>query len=351
MLSALIASALIAAAPAAAAGDARRVVPLPSAAARRGDGKPELDVVLWYPAEPGTVETLRTVGPPDKPFFQVAPLAKDARPLRGRRPVILLSHGFGGAAEDMGWLAAPLARAGYVVISVNHPGNTALDKTLIGASSWWERPRDLIAALRAMMRDPVFGPLIDARRVGAVGFSIGGTTALALGGATIDAANFDAACAAHPTDGVCQPPAEMPDAPPMSMTAGLAKLGLTEAARHAGEDTALPQVRAVLSIAPNAAALSPASLARMRMPVVAIGGGQDRVVPIATQAGLAARTIPGAKLVTVPTAAHYSFLATCTDAGRAAIDVCRLATDQPTAHRVAITEALALFRKALPVRR
>ena len=196
-----------------------------------------------------------------------------------------------------------------------------------------------------------FGPLIDANRVGTAGFSIGGTTALALAGARIDPDDFDAFCRAHPADGVCRPPAEMPDTPVVNMKAGFAVLGLTDAAAHAAEGTTLPEVRAVLAIAPNARALDQDSLRRIAVPTVVMGGGRDVVVPIEHQARYAADAIPHAELVTVPTAAHYSFLATCTDAGRDVIDVCRLAADQPTAHRVAIKEALVLFRKGLPTRR
>ena len=51
--------------------------------------------------------------------------------------MILLSHGFGGTARIMGWLGIPLARAGYVVIAVDHPGDNAIDPiTVAGAILW-----------------------------------------------------------------------------------------------------------------------------------------------------------------------------------------------------------------------
>lgn len=40
-------------------------------------------------------------------------------------PVVLLSHGTGGTAASLGWLAHGLAAAGYVVLGVDHHGNTA----------------------------------------------------------------------------------------------------------------------------------------------------------------------------------------------------------------------------------
>jgi len=44
-----------------------------------------------------------------------------------RHPLILVSHGFGGVARQMTRLGAPLARAGYVVVAVDHPGTNGRD--------------------------------------------------------------------------------------------------------------------------------------------------------------------------------------------------------------------------------
>ena len=45
--------------------------------------------------------------------------------------VILLSHGTGGAAEDLGWLAEPLNQAGFLVGAVDHHGNSFVDEYLV----------------------------------------------------------------------------------------------------------------------------------------------------------------------------------------------------------------------------
>ena len=328
-------------------GEMHRTIPLASAAARRSDHKPELNVTIWYPAKAGTKVAPVVIGPPSRPLFEIADMALDAAPAPGKRPVILLSHGFGGTAENMGWLGAGLAEGGYIVVSVDHPGNNTLDKTLVGAVAWWERPRDMIAALAAMRQDKTFGPLIDPDKVGVAGFSIGGMTALALAGGRIDPHNYDAFCKAEPGDGVCQPPPEMADAPKIAREDGVRMLGLTEAEAHAGEGGVLPGVRGVLSIAPPSQMLAPASLADIHAPVVLIAGEDDTTVPPAHHAALAAKAIAGSKLVIVPGVAHYSFMAYCTEAGREAIDVCRLAVEQATAHQIAVKEGLTLFRRTL----
>ena len=53
-------------------------------------------------------------GPRTHPLFDVGRAAPDApfAAETARRPVILLSHGFGGTARMMSWLGIPLARSG-----------------------------------------------------------------------------------------------------------------------------------------------------------------------------------------------------------------------------------------------
>ena len=324
-------------------GETHRTIPLPSAVARHVDHRATMDVTIWYPAAAGAVERPETIGPPAAPYFRVAMVARDAQPARGKRPVVLLSHGFGGSARMMGWLGAALAREGFITIGVDHPGNSDGDMSDVGSIAWWERPRDMIAALRAAALDERFAPLIDRNRVGAAGFSMGGMTALALAGARIDPNNFDRFCSDEPNDGVCQKPAERKDQPDISRAEGVRLLGLEDAQAHAAIGTALPGLKAALAIAPPSQELSQDSLRRIRIPVVIVAGDADTVVPPRNHAIPAARHIAGAKLVLIKGAAHYSFLAMCTAAARGNGGACDHAPAQDVAHTAAIAAALTLF--------
>ncbi|TGV60768.1 hypothetical protein EN803_38350, partial [Mesorhizobium sp. M2D.F.Ca.ET.160.01.1.1] len=94
------------------------------------------------------------------------------------------ARGKGGSARMMGWLGTALARAGYLVIAVDHPGNNGVDTlTLPGSLLTWLRADDLRAALAAVQADPVLGPHVDPERLGVAGFSAGGYTALLAAGA------------------------------------------------------------------------------------------------------------------------------------------------------------------------
>src|SRR5438874_4148377 len=141
-------------------GETHRVTTERTASLRDAQHRPELRITIWYPAAGNAVESPVVIGGANNVLFDIgtaaadAPLAEDG----ARHPVILLSHGFGGSARMMGWFGIAMARHGYVVVAVDHPGNNARDEmTLPGAVLWWERAEDLRSALDAIGRDPVIG--------------------------------------------------------------------------------------------------------------------------------------------------------------------------------------------------
>ncbi|QQP95409.1 alpha/beta hydrolase family protein [Lysobacter enzymogenes] len=357
-LAAWFAAAPALAAPRYVAGETHRVAVQPSAAARDAEGRDQLRVTVWYPARAGTVAKEVALGPPDAPFFKVAALADDAPfaddtpsnsggPGR-KRPVVLLSHGFGGSARMMGWFAAPLAQAGYVVIGVDHPGNNGVDRmTVPGAILWWERAEDLKRALAAVAADPQFGPHIDPTRVGATGFSAGGFTALALAGARFDRQRLLDYCHAHPDDGVCRPQLEFAITE-ADMRQALQRPDVAALEATAGADHSLPAVKAVLAMAPALVqAFTPESLKAIGVPVRIVAGEADTIASLDSNARPAAEGIPNARLTALPEVGHYAFLSACIAAGREKLALCAKTGPQEKAHRTAVEQALKLFAKTL----
>jgi predicted dienelactone hydrolase len=146
---------------------ARRFVPQ-GAYNWRGAETRALMTSLWYPASPGTSMSEHVIGSPESPLFRLGEWADDAQPAVGPFPLIALSHGTGGSAQIMSWLARALASRGYIVAAVNHPGNNALEKyTAEGFLIWWERARDLTTVIDMLLRDKEFGQIIDLSRIGA----------------------------------------------------------------------------------------------------------------------------------------------------------------------------------------
>ncbi|MEU2658844.1 alpha/beta hydrolase [Streptomyces sp. NPDC007325] len=122
----------------------------------------------------------------------------DVRPAPGRRPLVLLSPGFSVSRWTLTHLAEDLASRGYVVASVDHayesygitlPGGETLPCVACVALDEQGVPGSVVTSTRAAdMRyvlDRLTGPrpawrharVIDARRIGMAGHSIGGASA------------------------------------------------------------------------------------------------------------------------------------------------------------------------------
>ena len=336
------------------AGERHLIASDATAALRDAEHRDTIRVTVWYPAERNAREQRIDIGPPGKPLFIVgasAPNAAfaDATP----KPVVLFSHGYGGTAGMMGWFGVALARAGYVVIAVDHPGNNGEDKiTVPGATLFWDRVQDLRAALDAAKADPAIGPHLDLDRLGVAGFSAGGFTSLVAAGAKVDMEGLFAFCHAHPADGECVPQKEF-TLTMENMKRALQSDTLKGEAAHAGDDHTIAGVRAAFAIAPAIVpALTPKGLAAMHVPIAIILGNADPVATPENNGLVAAKLIPGTELKILPQVGHYDFLSTCTPAGViAAPAYCGAKVPQDQTHEAAIQMAMAFFGKTLaPVR-
>lgn len=166
---------------AAAAGEFAGVRQMTASSQERGS---DLAVTVWYPADPGGKPV--TLG--ESVFFKGTDAMLDAPISPGKYPLVLLSHGagLGGTPEAVSWIAAPLARQGYIVAAPTHPGNGGANRSAAETMKLWLRPADITATLDAIGKDPLFKDRLAAGRIGALGLSAGGNTVLALAGARID---------------------------------------------------------------------------------------------------------------------------------------------------------------------
>jgi predicted dienelactone hydrolase len=316
----------------------------------RGAATEALVTTIWFPAAAASVATEHHLGPPGAPWFQLGAWAQDAAPMHEPFPLVLLSHGTGGSAQIMSWLATGLVARGYIVAAVNHPGNNALERyTAEGFLLWWLRARDLSATLDALLGDPTFAPLIDPRRIGAIGFSLGGYTVLTLAGARTDPARFQRFCQSPAAEG-CDPP-ESPNL--MARWAELARTNpaFRDAQREAGRSYRDPRVRAVFALAPALGpAFIPDSLRQIGIPIEIMAGADDRMAPVTTNARPIAAAIPRATLRLLPAVGHYAFLAPCTREGHVAQpQLCEDAasTDRAAIHQRVVDSAAGFFNRTL----
>lgn len=319
----------------------------------RGAQHQELDVTVWYPAAENAVEAQQEIGPPDAPLFLAGKAAAHAAmpPALDKWPLILLSHGSGGSAMQMAWLGTALAHAGYISVAVNHPGNNALEPyTAEGFVLWWERATDLSEVLDGMLADTEFGPAIDKDRIGAAGFSIGGYTVLALGGARTDISVLFDLCSKQPDAPTCKTPEMKGMGTPEQMLTAVRKTSGVSLARS-NESYRDPRVHAIFAIAPGAGfTLTPESLHAMRLPVEIVAGSADPIVSPKDNADYIRAHIRGAKETIIPGVAHYTFLDTCTAEGKQKLPVFCVdpaGVDREAVHQQVSGMAVQFFDRAL----
>jgi predicted dienelactone hydrolase len=156
---------------------------------------PAIPVAVWYPS----------ADPPAPVRFGpfTARAAKDGA-VNGRGlPLVVLSHGRGGSYVVHHDTGEQLADAGFVVAALNHPGDTALDKSRTAEMSVYvERPLDVKRVIDYMTGASPMAAVIDPGRIGFYGFSRGGYTGLVAIGANPDFALVLRLCEGH-NDKIC----------------------------------------------------------------------------------------------------------------------------------------------------
>jgi predicted dienelactone hydrolase len=330
----------------------RRVVP-PGPYEWRGAATHALLTAVWYPADSQAQARPQLIGPPNAPpLFEADDAAPDAalEPGREKFPLILMSHGTGGTAQSMAWLATALAARGFIVAGVNHPGNNALEPyTAQGFMLWWRRAQDISVALDAMLADPVFGPRIDRERIGAMGFSLGGYTMIALAGGITSRARFRNICETRtPDEASCKAPPEFSDLRAQSEALERSDPAYAAALNEGGRSYREPRIRAVFAIAPALGPVfTPESLAAVTTPVAIVAGAGDAIVPVDASAKRVAAEIPHAELTIFPGGVgHYTFVDICTATGRRIVPpLCVDApdVDRAAVHRTTVGLAAAFF--------
>lgn len=260
---------------------------------------------MWYPTEGGG----RAVTVGGNGVFYGTPAGKGAEARNGRFPLVLISHGSGGNAGQFGWIAASLAEAGYVVVLPNHPGTTTGNASGEAAMRLWERPQDISAVIDAIEAAPEDFAFVDISRIGALGFSAGGYTAMALGGVRLVPERLNA---------FCEQDTGMSDCEFFRLQGiDLADVDFGPAA----QDLRDPRVKAVVAIDPGTApAMEEASLAAMDVPSLLISLGEEGRIPAGVNAARAGELMPRAEHVHIGGAWHFSFLAECKAKGAAILE-------------------------------
>ena len=322
----------------------------PSRRSWSASGPRPLETLLWYPAKAGTKESSHTVA-----IFKTGVYAVDAAFPDGDRkyPLVLLSHGTGGSAFSLAWLAEALAREGYIVAALNHHGNTGAEPKYLlqGFLLWWERPRDIKAVLDRLLDDESLRDRIDRERIGVAGFSLGGYTALSAVGARLAIGKWgnDPASWERGSFGRLPPEASfsMEDAKRMIGSEG----SVIESIKRADDGYLDERIKAAFVIAPPLGPLlNGESLGKIGVPVkIVVGSRDDQAGPEENAIPFAGR-IPGAELEILEGAGHFVFLCEGTLMGKL-VDgrhlVDERGVDRAKIHEQVGREACEFFEKSM----
>jgi len=300
-------------------------------------------VALWYPtlAAPAPLfvtDSLSLCRLPAMLCRWIAfemPVAHNAPPAVGHFGLIVVSHGSGGLAVNHRDLAMTLASQGYVVAAPTHPRGTGND--ISGVGVWVGRPKQISRVIDAVLQDGMLGSHIEGERIGVVGHSNGGYTALAVAGAAPSVDAVVAHCQQHPDD---------------TNFCAVGGASARKATREVGHipDLRDPRVRSIVLMAPNAAPFTDAALAKVAVPVLVYAAENDDLTRVQYHGERLAKALPHAECVLVKGAGHFSFvtsfpMALKIVAGQAARDPDGF--DRDALHEVMNREIVGFFNRTL----
>ena len=293
-----------------------------------------MQVVVSYPTKVAAGTT--TVG-----AFTVA-ARRDAPPAPGSYPLIVFSHGASGTSLGHHDSLTALARAGFVAAAVEHPRDNlrddsgfATDLQMIG------RPHHIVALIDGLLAHPTMGPLIDNGRIGMVGHSAGGYTALLVAGAVPDFSRAREYRAVVETNPALRPNLQRADA------AG------RQRRRPDLQYVSDPRVRALVLWAPGFGyAFDRNALAKVQVPTLLYRPSRDDLVPHPWGADRIAQFLPTRPdYRVIEGAGHFVFFAPCP--WLMSLTARQVCSDPPGIDRIAIherlnAETIAFFRRSLP---
>ena len=197
--------------------------------------------------------------------------------IRQPAPVVVISHGLGSDRIAFQYLAKHLASYGFAVAVPEHPGSNAQQiqnlvtgrtNELAEPAEFINRPLDIKDLLDYLTKlsttDPAYQGQLDLQRVGVIGQSFGGYTALALAGAEINFAQLE---------NDCQLENETWN---LSLLLQCRARGLEHNQYNFGD----PRIKAAIAINPIVSSiLGETNLSQIKIPVMIIAGSADTVAP------------------------------------------------------------------------
>lgn len=220
-------------------------------------------------------------------------------------PLVVISHGLGSDRQTFAYLATHLASHGFAVAVPEHPGsnNQQIDLLLKGFADKVtppqesiDRPLDIKFLLDYLQSS--FAKRIDVQKVGVIGQSFGGYTALALAGAKLNLAQLQKDC-------------NLANDTSFNLSTILQCLALKLPQEQQQKNLRDERVIAVFAINPLTSTIfGKESLQEIKIPVTIVSGTNDPITPALSEQIIPFTwlTTPTKYLMLIEGATHFSTL-------------------------------------------
>lgn len=222
-------------------------------------------------------------------------------------PVVVISHGFNSDRTTYAYLAEHLASHGYVVVMPEHSGSNGQQiadllrgraQNVIDRTEFIDRPLDISYILdqleKSSIPDARFKGSLNLSKVGILGHSYGGYTALVLAGATPNFEQLRQACTAE-----------------LDSTLNVSLVLQCQALQTPEQpiDLADTRIQNVIAISPIGSNLfGQSGYQNINIPVMIISGGGDTIAPALLEQiqPFTWLTTPEKRLVLINNGTHFS---------------------------------------------
>ncbi|MGD9807001.1 MAG: alpha/beta hydrolase family protein [Deferribacterales bacterium] len=292
----------------------------------------KLDTFIWYPSAEAEVKESEA-----KRVFKGFYAEKNSKITAVNAPLVVMLHGTGGNKTNQGWLAQALAENGAVVIAADHPKSSV--KEAGAMPEIWLQAQDASFLIDSILLSE-YSQYIDSNKIYALGFSLGGYSALALAGAEVNMRRYIDFCSEESTKACA------------NMAPILKKMPDTYF-ETASKSYADRRIKKVTAIAPAfVGTMSNESLASINIPVMVLAAGQDlNIDPDLEYEQIYDGQYPNIAYDEVYEADHYAFIQECKDGavekmGRMAF-LCREPVKQSRAesHKEALSKIIPFIFK------
>lgn len=264
------------------------------------DKERPLQVAIWYPTN--QQQPIEKIG--ENLIFEGENAVRNAQVVGKNHPLILISHGFSGSWRNQVWLAGALSRNGYIVAAPNHPGTTTQNMNREVAQNMLERPKDISRVLTYLLSDNTFSTAINQDKIGVVGHSYGGWTAIELIGGQFSSAQFEQSCQTYPFLASCD-----------TYLKQMQGLGKNSDYFKLDKNMQDPRISAAFILDLGLAqGFTAKSLANINVPTLVVSAGDfDKTLPAELESQYLIQNMPTrtTEYLPIDKATHFSFISIC----------------------------------------